>query len=226
MTKIRRATNAFYRFLGKPLFLWSRFVLVLLVIPLALSFTMPMWHISMEAPQYPDGLDLYIYSYKVEGGNDNHDIQEISVLNHYIGMAPIDRAALTDLDWIPFLFAGLIILALRCAVIGNVRSLLDLLVITTYAGAFGFGRFYYKLYTFGHNLDPKAPITIDPFTPAVLGRKQIANFFTEAWPGGGTYLVAIFATGVTIVLLIHLVVGRKLAKERGELDSIPPTVVG
>lgn len=221
---LRRAINGFYRFLGKPLFFWSRFVLALLVIPLVLSFMVPMWRIRMEAPQYPEGLDLYIYSYKVEGGNDNNDIQEISVLNHYIGMAPIDRAALSDLDWIPFLFAGLIILALRTAVIGNVSSLLDLLVVTTYAGIFGFGRFYYKLYTFGHNLDPKAPITVDPFTPAVLGKKQIANFLTEAWPGGGTYLVAVFATGVAILLLIHLVVGRKRAKARGELDSIPPPV--
>lgn len=223
---MKRAIDGFYSFLSKPLFLWSRFVLMLLVIPLVLSFTAPMWHIRMEAPQYPSGLDLFIYSYKVEGGNDGNDIQEISILNHYIGMRPIDRVALSDLDWIPFLFAGLIIVALRCAVIGNVRSLIDLLVITTYAGAFGFGRFYYKLYTFGHELDPTAPIKVEPFTPAVLGKKQIANFLTEAWPMGGTYYVAAFATGVSILVLIHLILGRKQAKARGELDSIPPSVVG
>ncbi len=216
---MKRAIDGFYGFLSKPLFLWSRFVLMLLVIPLALSFTAPMWHIRMEAPQYPSGLDLFIYSYKVDGGNDGNDIQEISTLNHYIGMRPIDRAALTDLDWIPFLFAGLIILALRCAVIGNVRSLIDLLVITTYAGAFGFSRFYYKLYTFGHQLDPRAPIKVEPFTPAVLGKKQIANFMTEAWPMGGTYYVAVFATGLSVLVLIHLILGRNQAKARGELEE-------
>ncbi len=203
------AMDAFYRFLDEPIFPWARIVLALLTIFVGLSFTAPMWHINMKAPQYPQGLDLYIYSYKVDGGNDGNDVQEINVLNHYIGMAPLDRAALSDLDWIPFLFAAMIILALRTALIGKVGSMLDLLVMTTYAGAFGFGRLYYKLYTFGHNLDPRAPVTIEPFMPVMLGKKQIANFLTEAGPGLGTWYVAIFATGLTLLLLIHLVVGRK-----------------
>ncbi len=203
------AMDAFYRFLDEPIFPWARIVLALLTIFVGLSFTAPMWHINMKAPQYPQGLDLYIYSYKVDGGNDGNDVQEINVLNHYIGMAPLDRAALSDLDWIPFLFAAMIILALRTAVIGKVGSMLDLLVMTTYAGVFGFGRLYYKLYTFGHNLDPRAPVTVEPFMPAMLGKKQIANFLTEAGPGLGTWYVAIFATGLTVLLVIHLIVGRK-----------------
>ena len=203
------AMDAFYRFLDEPIFPWARVVLVLLTIFIGLSFTAPMWHINMKAPQYPQGLDLYIYSYKVDGGNDGNDVQEINVLNHYIGMAPLDRQALSDLDWIPFLFAAMIIFALRTAVIGKVGSMLDLLVMTTYAGAFGFGRLYFKLYTFGHNLDPRAPVTVEPFMPVMLDKKQIANFLTEAGPGLGTWYVAIFATGLTLLLLIHLIIGRK-----------------
>ena len=191
------ALDGFYRFLDEPIFPWARVVLALLTIFVGLSFTAPMWHINMTAPQYPEGLDLYIYSYKIEGGNDGNDIQEINVLNHYIGMAPLDRAALSDLDWIPFLFAGMIILALRTAVIGKVGSMLDLLVLTTYAGIFGFGRLYYKLYTFG------------PFTPVRWGKKRIPNFLTEAGPGLGTWYVAIFATGLTLLLLVHLARGRR-----------------
>ena len=204
-----KSLDAFYRFLDEPIFPWARVVLALLTIFVVLSFTAPMWNIHMTAPQYPEGLDLYIYSYKVDGGNDGNDVQEINVLNHYIGMAPLDRASLTDLDWIPFLFAGMIILALRTAVIGKVRSMIDLLVLTTYAGIFGFGRLYYKLYTFGHNLDPRAPVTVDPFMPVMWGKKQIANFLTEANPGIGTWYVAIFATGLTLLLLAHLVIGRR-----------------
>ena len=151
-----KAMDGFYRFLDEPIFPWARVVLALLTIFVGLSFTAPMWHINMQAPQYPEGLDLYIYSYKVDGGNDGNDVHEINALNHYIGMAPLDRAALTDLDWIPFLFAAMIIFALRTAVIGKVSTMIDLLVMTTYAGIFGFGRLYYKLYTFGHNLDPKS----------------------------------------------------------------------
>jgi hypothetical protein len=201
--------DAFYRFLDEPIFPWARLVLGLLTIFVGLSFLVPMWHINMKAPQYPEGLDLYIYSFKVDGGNDGNDVQEINVLNHYIGMAPLDRASLTDLDWIPFLFVGMIIFALRTAVIGKVRSMIDLLVMTTYAGIFGFGRLYYKLYTFGHNLDPKAPITVDPFMPVMWGKKQIANFLTEANPGLGTWCVAVFATGLTVLVLAHLFIGRR-----------------
>ena len=204
-----KAMDAFYRFLDEPIFPWARVVLGLLTIFVVLSFTAPMWHINMQAPQYPQGLDLYIYSYKVDGGDDGNDVQEINVLNHYIGMAPLDRAALSDLDWIPFLFAAMIILALRTAVIGKVGSMVDLLVMTTYAGLFGFGRLYYKLYTFGHNLDPRAPVTVEPFTPVMIGQKQIANFLTEAGPGLGTWYIAIFATGLTLLLAAHLVIGRK-----------------
>ncbi|UCF46735.1 MAG: hypothetical protein JSU89_06010 [Myxococcales bacterium] len=204
-----KAMDAFYRFLDEPIFPWARVALAVLTIFVGLSFMVPMWHINMKAPQYPEGLDLYIYSYKVDGGNDGNDVHEINVLNHYIGMAPIDRASLTDLDWIPFLFVGMIIFGLRTAVIGKVRSMIDLLVMTTYAGIFGFGRLYYKLYTFGHNLDPKAAIKVEPFMPVMWGKKQIANFLTEANPGLGTWYVAIFATGLTVLLLAHLVIGRK-----------------
>ena len=204
-----KALDAFYRILEEPIFPWARVALVGLTFFVGLSFTAPMWHINMSAPQFPEGLVLYIYSYKLDGGNDGNDVQEINVLNHYIGMAPLDRSSLADLDWIPFLFAGMIILALRTAVIGKVGSMLDLLVLTTYAGAFGFGRLYYKLYSFGHNLDPKAPVTVEPFMPVMWGKKQIANFLTDAGPGLGTWYVAIFATGLTLLLLAHLVMGRR-----------------
>jgi len=208
-----KAMDAFYRFLDEPLFPWARVVLGLLTLLVVASFTAPMWHIRMVAPQYPEGLNLYIYSYKVDGGNDGADVQEISNLNHYIGMRPLDRTELTDLDWIPFLFAGMIIFGLRTAVIGKVRSLIDLLVMTTYAGIFGFGRLYYKLYTFGHDLDPRAPITVDPFTPVMWGEKQIANFFTEANPSAGTYYVSAFATGLVVLVVLHLAIGRRVHRE-------------
>ena len=67
--------------------------LLLLALPLLLSFLFPLWRISMKAPQYPDGLYMDIWSYQLTGGNDGHDIVEINTLNHYIGMPPIDPNA-------------------------------------------------------------------------------------------------------------------------------------
>lgn len=205
---MRDALEKFYRFMEEPIRLGSRPLLVLLVVPLLLAFTAPLWNISMKAPQYPQGLSLDIYAHKVEGGNEGRDIPEINTLNHYIGMAPINRAALSDLDWIPFALGVLFILTLRVAAIGNVRSLIDLAVITLYFSLFSFARFVYKLYVLGHDLDPKAPMTIEPFMPAVLGTKQIANFTVTSAPRTASIYMAIFALGVAGMTVWHLAVGR------------------
>ena len=197
----------FYNFLDRPLRIWARVVLLLLVVPLVLHFFHPLWHIGMTAPQYPAGLNIDIFSYKVVGGHEGHDVAEINELNHYIGMQTIDRTQLVDLDWLPFAFGILVLLALRVAAIGNVRSLVDLVALSTYLGVFSMGRFYLKMYTIGHTLDPKAAFKMEPFTPVMLGKKQIANFLTEAYPRGGTYLITLALTGFALVLFWHLFAG-------------------
>jgi copper chaperone NosL len=219
----KQQLDGFYNFLDRPLFMSARVVLALLVIPLALAFTEPLWRISLRAPQYPDGLWMDIYTHKVDGGNKGQHIAEINTLNHYIGMHRIDRAELSDLDWIPFAIGLLIVLALRCAVIGNIRTLIDLVVLTGYVSIFAFGRFVYKLYVFGHNLDPTAPLKIEPFTPAIFGTKQIANFTTTSTPQLGSLYVGVFATGTAVLLVWHLVAGRlaMLRATRAEQVTAP-----
>lgn len=199
-TKLER----FYAWLAMPIAPWARVALALAVIPLALSFTQPLWNIHMLAPQYPQGLSLDIYVHTIEGGNEGRDLPEINVLNHYIGMRKIDRTELSDLDWIPFAIGALSLLALRVAAIGDVRALIDLSVLLVYFSAFSLGRFAFKLYTFGHNLDPRAPVTVEPFTPAILGTKQIANFTTASYPRGGTFLIGVFALVVVGLTAWHL----------------------
>lgn len=203
--------DRFYTFLSKPLLPWSRLVLVALVVPLAVSFTQPLWRISMEAPQYPNGLNLDIYASHLEGGNDGQHIQEINTLNHYIGMRKLDRAAMADLDWIPFALGALLIITLRVAAIGNVRSLVDLVVVAAYVSSFAFARFIYMLWTFGHQLSPDAPVKVKPFMPVVLGTKQIANFTTHSFPQSGSVLLGVFVLGVVGVLVWHLIAGRRAA---------------
>jgi len=205
------ALEKFYAFLDRPLYGWSRLVLLAMILPLVLSFTQPLWRISMTAPQYPDGLYMEIYTHKIDGGNNGQHIKEINTLNHYIGMHKIDRAELADLDWIPFGLGLLIILTLRCAAIGNVRSLVDLAVLAGYIGMFAMGRFVYKMYVFGHNLDPDAPIKLEPFTPAIFGTKKIANFSTQSYPQLGSIFIGVFFAGLLGVLGWHLFTGRKQA---------------
>lgn len=211
MTIATPMLDRFYGFLDRPLALWSRGVLLVLVIPLALAFTQPLWRISMEAPQYPKGLWLEIYAHKVDAGNNGQHLDEINNLNHYIGMHKIDRAALTDLDWIPFALGALVLLTLRVAAIGNVRMLLDLLVLAGYITGFAGARFVYRMWVFGHQLDPKAPVHVDPFMPTLFGTKQIANFTTHSFPQIGTVLVGAFLGGLLLVMAWHLFTGRRTA---------------
>ncbi len=205
---MRPALTRFYEFLDRPLFGWGRLALAVLVIPLLLAFTAPLWKIEMKAPQYPKGLSMEIYAHKLEGGHENRDIQEINTLNHYIGMHKIDRAELNELDWMPFALLALALLTLRCAAVGNVRALVDLAVVSGFVAGYSMARFVYKLYVFGHNLDPKAPLTVKPFTPAIFGSKQIANFHTESWPQLGSIYISIFLIGVAAITIWHLLAGR------------------
>jgi len=208
---MREPIHKFWEFLARPISMRARAVLALLVMPLALSFGFPLWNISMKAPQYPQGLTLDVYLYKVEGGNEGQHIQEINTLNHYIGMAPINREQLSDLGWMPFAMGLLILLTLRCAAIGDVRILIDLAVLSTYLSLFALSRFIYRMYVLGHNLDPHAPMKIEPFTPALFGTKQIANFTVSSYPRGATLLIGAFVTGVCVMSLWVLLRGRSEA---------------
>jgi copper chaperone NosL len=211
---MRLYIDAFYDFLGRPLDKRLRPLLALLVVPLVLALWQPLWRISMEAPQYPGGLYMDVYAYKVEGGNGGQHLQEINTLNHYIGMHALDAAAFVDTAWIPFALGALAIFALRVAAIGSVRGLVDLAVMTTYVSLFAFGRFVYMLYTFGHHLNPQAPVKVAPFMPAVVGSKQIANFTTHSLPQLGSLLLGLFVMGLLTLLALQLRAGRQEAVRR------------
>jgi len=211
---MKEPIHKFWEFLARPIDIPSRAVLAVLIVPLVLSFALPLWNISMKAPQYPMGLTLDIYLYKVEGGNEGQHIQEINTLNHYIGMAPINREQLADLGWMPFAIGLLILLTLRCAAIGDVRVLVDLAVLSTYVSLFSLGRFLYRMYVLGHNLDPHAPVRVEPFTPAIFGTKQIANFTVTSYPRGASLMIGAFVTGVCLVALWVLLKGRREALQQ------------
>ena len=208
MTKDKELSK-FYAFLAKPLFFRARFLLALLVLPLLLAFSQPLWRIQLQTPQYPDGLTLDVYAHTIEGGHGGADIREINILNHYVGMHTLERRDLTELDWIPFALGLLAILALRCAVVGEVRSLIDLVVSTFYAAAFAGARFVLKLHAYGRDLNPDAPLKVPPFTPPMFGSIKVGDVTTFSSPQLGTYLIALFALGAVAILLYHLVVGRK-----------------
>ncbi len=185
--------NREFRFLHNSLNLWSRLLLLAAAISVAVSVLFPLWKLYLVAPQYSDGLTMQIYTYKIHGGGiEGNDINEINNLNHYIGMKKIDQADFTEMQIMPFMFGVFILLALRAAVFGEMKNVIDLFVLASYFGAFSIGAFYYRLYWYGHNLDPRAPMTIKPFTPLIFGTQKIANFTQSSYPELGTYLLWVF----------------------------------
>jgi len=195
-----------YEFLHKPLNFASRMVLVLAALSVAVSVLFPLWRMHLTAPQYAEGLRLDIYAWKIQGGGLNgNDLNEINNLNHYIGMKPIQQADFTEMQVLPFMFGVFILLALRAAGLGQMRSIVDLFMLAAWFGAFSIGSFYYRLWTYGHQLDPKAPMTIKPFTPLVFGKQTIANFTQASYPQLGTYLLWVFMA----LLLVAMWCSRK-----------------
>jgi hypothetical protein len=179
-------------FLRRPLNVTSRLLMLAAVAVIVAAVFLPLWKIHLVAPQYREGLALRIYSYQLVGGNNGQDLVEINGLNHYIGMKPLTQADFVEMTWLPFAFGIFALLALRAAVLGRMLSLVDLGVAFTYFGLFSLGNFYYRLYSYGHNLDPRAPMTIEPFTPVMFGTQKIANFVQTSLPDSGGWLMAAF----------------------------------
>ncbi len=180
------------RFLYKPLNFRSRICVLLGGAFLLASIFMPLWKIRLVAPQYEEGLDLNIYSYRIVGGNNGQDLKEINTLNHYIGMKPLQESDFVEMKLVPFCLGLFFILTLRAAVLGYMGALIDLLALFVYFGLFSMGTFYYRLYTYGHNLDQRAPMQIEPFMPVLLGKNQIANFVQWSYPLSGSWLLLLF----------------------------------
>ena len=186
------------RILETPLDVAPRTALIVAALLLLPCYLFPLYDMTMFAPQYPDGLRLHIYSYKLQGGNGGQDMKEINLLNHYIGMKDLDSAEFTELKWIPFAVGAFGLLFLRGAVLGKVAHLVDVLVLYLYFGLFSLWSFAYKMYWYGHHLSPTAAVKVDPFTPPLFGYKKLANFEVYSYPALGSYALA----AVALVLVV------------------------
>ena len=169
---------------------------------LAVALLLPLWNLTMFAPQYPDGLRMDIYSYELKGGRGGQDVREINLLNHYIGMHDLSNEDFTEFKWMPFAIGVLALLMLRSAVHGSMASLVDSVVLFGYFGAFSLWSFAYKMYWYGHHLSPTAAVKVDPFTPPLFGYKKLANFEVYSYPAVGSYALA--AVAVVLAAALYL----------------------
>ncbi len=203
------------RLLEKPLETAPRVLLLAAVLLFVPAYLTPLWKMTMFAPQYPDGLRMQIYSYKLTGGNGGQDVKEINVLNHYIGMHELTTAEFAEFKWIPFVVGALALVFLRAALLGRTGTILDLFVLYLYFGLFSLWSFGYKLYSYGHNLAPTASVKVPPFMPPLIGYKKLANFEVYSYPSLGSYALA----AVTVALGAALF----LAWRQARADAVAET---
>lgn len=196
---------------------WARPLLLLLAsVCLIGSLFLPLWRITLDAPQYPEGMGMLIWSRNLTGENP-HDLDIINQLNHYIGMKPIVPEAIPELRLIAPLTVAFAVLCLLAAFRPRLWAIALLLGGLSAAGAVGMYDFWRWEYAYGHDLDPKAAIQVPgaSFQPPLIGTAQILNFHSSSWPAAGAYLL--FAAGGLLALaLLHA--GRETLLARRALS--------
>ena len=173
----------------------TRSLVVIAALLLAITPGLPVWRISLIAPQYPEGLGMQIRMNTIEGAKEN-DLQNIKHLNHYIGMRAIEPADMPELQYMRWIVLAIATAGLGVAAIGRRGPLFGWAALFGAAGIAGIGDFWWRTYTYGHTLDlTHAAIQIPglAYQPPLLGSKQIANFTASAWPASGGIAIAIAA---------------------------------
>jgi hypothetical protein len=193
----------------------------------------PMWHIRMDAVQYPsETLSLALYAYPRISG----DYVEIARLNHYVGFYypdPVywppnyephpDAIDVPEWSFGPLAFVGVAATSLFVAVAPTAKKLRRGLTAQLVGSIAVFGillaDIQYRLYQAGHTLDPDAPVMgVDPFTPPLYGKYAIANITSYSAFGVGA--------GMTVAAIGLLVVAWLARNSTATVGDLPGIVLG
>lgn len=158
------------------------------------SIFFPWWGMRLIAPQYREGLYIWVYPYKMEG-----QIDIINGLNHYIGMKKFEEASFPELTYLPYIIGIIAIVTVVIALLRNRTWLAVWFGIVVVLAAVGLFDIYRWLKSFGTDLDPRAPIEMDPFVPPVFGTNQLANFETFSFFSYGAGL-----TGIGMIIMLFV----------------------
>lgn len=178
---------------------FSKVLLVLAALCLIVSIFVPIWSISLDAPQYPEGLGLQIWANKLAG-----DVDIINGLNHYIGMKTLHSEDFIEFTVLPYIIAGFALLFIIAAITGKRKLLYFSLILFIAFGIISMVDFWKWEYDYGHDLDPDAAIKIPgmAYQPPLIGFKQLLNFGAYSIPdiGGWLFVVAGLLLVVAVVL--------------------------
>ena len=173
----------------------SKILLITSGIGLIISIFVPLWAIYLEAPQYPEGLGMFLHANKITG-----DYEIINGLNHYIGMKEIHQEDFWEFKILPYALGFFAALAFLTVFLNNKKWLYFFAALFLIFGVAFMVDFYLWEYDYGHNLDPNAAIVVPgmSYQPPLIGYKQLLNFGAYSYPniGGGIMF------GVALILAI------------------------
>ncbi|MCC6527981.1 MAG: hypothetical protein IT373_35370 [Polyangiaceae bacterium] len=174
------------------------------------SYFQPWWRFQLYAPQYPNGLELVISLDGVSG-----DVREVNMLNHYIGMESLEKAAPFEREMAIYAVAGLAVLVLALTLaLGKKVGKLVVIPGLLFPLVFIADSFYW-LHKFGHSMDPKAAIHIAPFTPHMFGNGEIGQFGTFAYPLTGFWM----SVAGALLLVVAVVFRARVCKACGRAGT-------
>ncbi|MBT4125483.1 MAG: cytochrome C [Chloroflexi bacterium] len=185
-------------------FILPTLLMLTAAVVLFVSTFFPYWHMDMEAPQYPRGLEMTVFVNHVEG-----DVQEVDTLNHYIGMRPLSEAGELERSLAVIAIGALVMLVVAAIFIHNPCALLLTWPVILYPGIFLLDLWYW-MQNFGMNLDDSAPLSsiIEPFVPPLIGEGKIAQFTTYASWESGLWMSA----GASVLIILGIFFHRRAYK--------------
>jgi copper chaperone NosL len=187
----------------------SRIFVMVSAVFMVSAYFLPLWHILLDAPQYPEGLEMKIWLKGLSG-----NIDQINGLNHYIGMKHIHVENFPEFKFLPYIF-GLVVLTGFITAFINSRKLLWIWFTSLCLFAIiGFTDFDIWEYNYGHNLNPHAAIKIEgmSYQPPLFGYKQLLNFTAGSLPDTGGLLVGLGGLLAAGTLFIEFRSSPKKAK--------------
>lgn len=172
------------------------FLAVLMLIPI---FFFPIWQVTLFAPQYPDGITMFIWINKITGDSPG-TLQNINILNHYVGMQRIEPDSIPELKYFQYVIGAMGLIGIAMAIADRKYYYLGWVGALVVLGSLGIFDFYLWEYDYGHNLSPTAPIKVPGmvYQPPLFGKKMLLNFEAYSYPNWGSLffsLAAAFGAG-------------------------------
>lgn len=203
----------------KPLHNLSRVSIAVASLALIATYFVPLWRIDLWAPQYPEGLVMKIWLYKLSG-----DVEIINGLNHYIGMAHIKEEMFPEFKILPYAVGFYIAFGLLTALLKSRTMLVSYFVLIVLAGIVALYDFWSWGYDYGHNLSEDAPIKVPgmAYQPPLIGYKELLNFGAYSIPDVGGWIFVALGLVVIAALVYECYFSEKISLKK---SSIKPVIL-